>query len=52
MPGVFPEYPAPIVRNAGAERELAMMRGGMPATIQVRRATGHQYPEHVVAALA
>src|SRR5258707_1964387 len=30
MPGVFPDYPAPVVRNAGAERELAMMRWGMP----------------------
>jgi hypothetical protein len=25
MPGVFPDYPAPVVRNAGAERELTMM---------------------------
>ena len=30
MPGVFPDYPAPVVRNAGAERELTMMRRGMP----------------------
>jgi putative SOS response-associated peptidase YedK len=30
MPGVFPDYPAPVVRNAGADRELAMMRWGMP----------------------
>ena len=30
MPGVFPDYPAPAVRNAGAERELTMMRWGMP----------------------
>ena len=30
MPGVFPDYPAPIVRKAGAERELTMMRWGMP----------------------
>ena len=30
MPGVFLDYPAPIVRNAGAERELVMMRWGMP----------------------
>jgi len=29
MPGVFPDYPAPVVRNAGAERELTMMRWGM-----------------------
>jgi putative SOS response-associated peptidase YedK len=26
MPGVFPDYPAAVVRNAGAERELTMMR--------------------------
>jgi putative SOS response-associated peptidase YedK len=30
MPGVFPDYPAPVARNAGAERELTMMRWGMP----------------------
>jgi hypothetical protein len=30
MPGVFSDYPAPVVRNAGAERELTMMRWGMP----------------------
>jgi putative SOS response-associated peptidase YedK len=30
MPGVFPDYPAPVVRNASAERELRMMRWGMP----------------------
>jgi putative SOS response-associated peptidase YedK len=24
--GVFPDYPAPVVRNAGTERELVMMR--------------------------
>jgi putative SOS response-associated peptidase YedK len=29
MPGVFPDYPAPVVRNGGAERELVMMRWGM-----------------------
>src|ERR1700678_700654 len=22
MPGVFPDYPAPVVRNAGTEREI------------------------------
>ena len=31
MPGVFPDYPAPVVRNAGDERELIMMRWGMPS---------------------
>jgi putative SOS response-associated peptidase YedK len=30
MPGVLPDYPAPVVRNAGAERKLTMMRWGMP----------------------
>ena len=30
MPGVFPDYPAPVVRNAGADRELVPMRWGMP----------------------
>jgi putative SOS response-associated peptidase YedK len=30
MQGVFPDYPAPAVRNAGTERELIMMRWGMP----------------------
>jgi putative SOS response-associated peptidase YedK len=30
MPGVFPDYPAPVMRNAGAERELTMMRWRMP----------------------
>jgi hypothetical protein len=29
MPGVFPDYPAPVVRNAGTERELTMMRWGI-----------------------
>jgi putative SOS response-associated peptidase YedK len=30
MPGVFPDYPAPVVRNSGDDRELIMMRCGMP----------------------
>jgi putative SOS response-associated peptidase YedK len=30
MPGVYPDYAAPIVRNAGSSRELAMARWGMP----------------------
>jgi putative SOS response-associated peptidase YedK len=30
MTGVFPDYPAPVVRNVGADRELTMMRWGMP----------------------
>ena len=30
MPGVFPDYPAPVVLNTGIDRELTMMRWGMP----------------------
>jgi hypothetical protein len=28
MTGVFPDYPAPVVRNTDTGRELAMMRWG------------------------
>jgi hypothetical protein len=30
MPGVFPDYPAPVIRNTDTGRELSMMRSGMP----------------------
>ncbi|XSC42269.1 SOS response-associated peptidase [Bradyrhizobium sp. RDT10] len=30
MPGVFPDYPAPVIRNADGERDIAIMRWGMP----------------------
>jgi putative SOS response-associated peptidase YedK len=29
MPGVFPDYSAPVIRNTDTGRELAMMRWGM-----------------------
>lgn len=32
LPGIYPDYPAPIVRNAGGGRELAMARWGMPSS--------------------
>lgn len=31
MPGIFPDYPAPIVRLADGERELTTARWGMPS---------------------
>jgi putative SOS response-associated peptidase YedK len=31
LPGVFPDYSAPIVRNSGEGRELALARWGMPS---------------------
>src|SRR5271166_3127032 len=30
MPGVFPDYPAPVIRNTGAGTEMVTMRWGMP----------------------
>jgi ABC-type bacteriocin/lantibiotic exporter with double-glycine peptidase domain len=30
MPGVFRDYPAPVIRNAGDEREMVSIRWGMP----------------------
>jgi putative SOS response-associated peptidase YedK len=30
MPGVFADYPAPVIRNTESGSELAMMRWGMP----------------------
>ena len=33
LPGIFPDYPAPIVRHgAGGGRELALARWGMPSS--------------------
>jgi putative SOS response-associated peptidase YedK len=33
LPGIFPDYPAPIVRNTAEGRELAMARWGMPSPV-------------------
>lgn len=32
MPGVFPDYRAPVVANKGGVRELCLMRWGMPSS--------------------
>jgi putative SOS response-associated peptidase YedK len=32
QPGIYPDYPAPIVRNGNGGRELAMARWGMPSS--------------------
>jgi putative SOS response-associated peptidase YedK len=34
MPGVFPDYPAPVIRDAGQGRELVLMRWGMPPPLK------------------
>jgi putative SOS response-associated peptidase YedK len=33
MPGIFPDYAAPIVREGGEGRELALARWGMPSPV-------------------
>jgi hypothetical protein len=35
MPGVFPDYPAPVIRNVGTDRELRS-----PTSATRRRRTG------------
>src|SRR5215207_469679 len=52
MPGVFPDYPAPVVRNAGAERELVLMRWGMPPPPRTGGRPSDQHPQHFFDALA
>ena len=32
LPGIFPDYPAPIVRKTAEGREMAMVRWGMPSS--------------------
>jgi hypothetical protein len=43
MPGVCPDYPAPVVRNAGAERTGHDAVGNAAAT-ELRRCTGTKGP--------
>ena len=52
MPGVFPDYPAPVIRNTEGGREMAMMRWGMPSPPAHGRSGGHEHPQHVLTALA
>ncbi|EHM01663.1 hypothetical protein HMPREF9946_01924 [Acetobacteraceae bacterium AT-5844] len=41
LPGIFPDYPAPIVRTAAdGVRELAMARWGMVPRLGLRRHEG------------
>jgi len=35
LPGIYPDYPAPIVRNQARGRELTMARWGMPSPASV-----------------
>ena len=40
MPGVFPDYPAPVARNVGVDRELTMMRWAIPISAIPLHRTG------------
>ena len=51
MPGVFPDYPAPVIRNTETARDDPDALGHAAATAH-GRAAGHQHPQHVIAALA
>src|SRR5216684_3675704 len=48
MPGVFPDYKAPIVRAGADGRELATARWGMPSSQHARRRRKHRNtPRHL-----
>jgi putative SOS response-associated peptidase YedK len=51
MPGVFPDTPAPVVRNTGHGTELIPMRSACRLPSQ-RRCSGNQHSQHLLAALA
>jgi putative SOS response-associated peptidase YedK len=52
MPGVFPDYPAPVVRNTRDRPRVDHDAVGHAAATPHRRSARHQHPQHVVAALA
>jgi putative SOS response-associated peptidase YedK len=57
LPGVFPDYVAPIVRNNQGSRELASARWGMPspgirAPGQKQRSRRHQHSQFEIPPLA
>lgn len=45
MPGVFPDYPAPVIRNAGDAEEMVLMRWGTPPS---PRTGGHRSPTSAI----
>jgi len=56
LPGIYPDYSAPITRNNAGARELVMVRWGMPSPNQAlegkRTDPGHRRPQHQAVALA
>ena len=49
MPGVFPDYPAPVIRNTDSGTELAIDAVGHAAATAHRRAAGHQHQKRLAA---
>lgn len=49
MPGVFPDYPAPVIRNTESGTEMTLMRWGMPPPL---RTGGPPAPTSALAWLA
>jgi putative SOS response-associated peptidase YedK len=52
MPGIFPDYPAPVVRNRADGRKMQADAMGHAAATKNRRSARDQHPQHVIAALA
>ena len=57
LPGIFPDYGAPIVRNHANGRELMLARWGMPSPIfalegKEDRSWRHQHPQREISPLA
>jgi hypothetical protein len=52
MPGVFPDYPAPVIRNADARHRDGDDALGHATTAAHGRPAGHQHSQHNLASLA
>src|SRR5258707_6307155 len=52
MPGVFPDYEAPVVRAQNGQREPIKMRWGHAAAIAHGWAIRHQYSQYLITSLA
>ena len=50
MPGVYPDFPAPVVRNTQGERELSMMRCHRRAPAALPSPTSATPPRRIGAA--
>jgi hypothetical protein len=48
MPGVFPDYPAAVIRNTDTRREMVRHA---PTAVH-RRLPGHEHSQYIIAALA